>query len=139
MLRPAVSAGQSFVRFLAVGTVGFIVDASIVTALMLAANWPAVPARVVSMGTAITVTWMLNRRFAFPERRFPRHLEYAGYVGIQLAGAALNLAVFVACLNAWPGLARWPVVPQSAGSVLALFFNFVAARRILYAPRESSR
>jgi putative flippase GtrA len=124
---------RPFMRFVAVGAVGFMIDAGVLTALVLGAHWATFPARIVSITLAITITWLINRYVTFKHRTVPLHVEYAGYFGIQLAGVVLNLAIFVICLKIWPQLARWPVIAQGAGSAGALFFNFATMRKTLYA------
>jgi SAM-dependent methyltransferase len=59
-------------------------------------------------------------------------VEYFAYAGIQLAGAIINVGVFVACLKAWPILAGMPVVALAAGAAVALVFNYGALRWVLY-------
>ena len=126
---------ESFVRFAGVGIIGFLIDASVLTGLVLVAGWSTLPARLVSMSLAITGTWLINRRFTFTGSTVPPRVEYAGYVAIQLVGVCINFAVFVACLKVWPHLARWPVVPLAVGAATSLSFNFVAARNTLYSAR----
>jgi putative flippase GtrA len=123
----------SFGRFIASGAIGFLVDALVLTAFMRSLHLGAIAARAVSFPAAVTVTWLLNRHGAFAGRGLAnaRH-EYAGYFAIQLVGAALNLLVFVACLESWPALAEWPVIALAAGAAIALLFNFFAARLMLY-------
>lgn len=128
---------KSFLRFALVGIVGFIVDAGLLTLLIVGAGYAVVPSKVISLVAAITVTWLLNRHFTFQTRVFPSHVEYAGYVAIQLIGALINFGVFMLCVTTWPKLVRWPVVPQAAGSAVALFFNLIVARKILYTARET--
>jgi len=127
---------DSFGRFAAIGIVGFLIDAGVLSALVLGAGWQALPARLVSITLAITTTWLINRRVTFASRTVPFHVEYAGYFLIQLAGVCLNVGVFLAILRMWPQLARMPVVAQAAGSVTALFFNFFVTRKTLYSTRE---
>lgn len=129
-----MTAWRPFARFIAVGAFGFVVDAGVLTALVLAAHWATLPARILSISLAITITWLINRYVTFKHPTRPIHVEYAGYFGIQLAGVCLNLAIFVICIKIWPALARWPVVAQAAGSAGALFFNFITIRKTLYAP-----
>jgi putative flippase GtrA len=135
MSRLAQSAA-TFTRFAAVGVLGFIVDAGLLTIFIVGGGWAVLPAKMLSMTAAITATWLLNRRFTFATRAFPTHLEYVGYFAIQLLGALINLGVFMFCVSAWPKLLRWPALPQAAGSAVALFFNLFVARRVLYTARE---
>jgi putative flippase GtrA len=124
---------RSLGQFLLVGCAGFIVDGSLLTFLVSLAGWTAWQARSVSFPAAVTLTWSLNRRFAFKGRGDLRGpAEYAAYVSIQIAGAAVNLAVFGLLLRARPSLAASPLVPFAAGAAVALIFNFSLARFLLY-------
>lgn len=140
MVHPTRRLMRSLGSFAASGTIGFLVDATVLTLLMRSVHLSAITARAVSFPAAVTVTWLLNRRGAFAGKGLTnsRH-EYAGYFAIQLIGAALNLLVFVACLEFWPALVEWPIVALAAGAAIALLFNFFAARLMLYSsPRPPS-
>lgn len=110
-----------------------MIDGAILTALVASAGWMPWEGRAVSFPVAVSVTWWLNRRMAFKGRGMSdRRTEYAGYVGVQLLGAAINLAVFGLCLRAMPWLAKWPLIPLAIGAAVALVFNFVGARFTVY-------
>jgi putative flippase GtrA/predicted SAM-dependent methyltransferase len=124
---------SSLGQFMLVGCAGFLVDGSFLTLLVSIAGWTPWEARSVSFPAAVTATWWLNRNFAFKGRgNFGGPVEYAAYVGIQVAGAAINLAVFGLLLQMRPSLAATPLVPLAAGAAVALSFNFTLARVALY-------
>jgi len=135
-MRRGVAA--SFGQFLLVGGVGFVIDGTILTALVSGAGWRPWEGRAVSFPVAVSVTWWLNRRFAFKGRGMSdRRAEYAGYVAVQLLGALINLAVFGLCLRAMPRLAHWPLIPFAVGSGVALGFNYAGARFAVYRQRRT--
>ena len=120
-------------NFVAVGAVGFLIDAGLLAALTHAAGWSPWLARVPSFLTAVTVTWLLNRRLTFAGRGLQsRSLEAIGYGTIQVCGALINLAVFGFCLALFPRLAALPLLPFTAGAAVAMAFNYLAASRLLY-------
>ena len=122
---------RRLVGFGAVGTVGFVVDAAVLTAVSSGLGVNVYVARCVSFSTAVLVTWLLNRAYVFAGSSRPRNRklgEYGRYFGIQVLGAMINLVVFVALLAEYPGLEAIPIVPLAAGSLLALFFNFAGAQ-----------
>jgi putative flippase GtrA len=87
----------------------------------------------VSFPLAVSATWYLNRRYAFRGTGHgDRRVEYAAYWAIQLAGAAVNFAVFGLCLHFVPALVEWPFVPVAVGGLAALSFNFAVARSTVY-------
>lgn len=118
---------------------GFIVDAGVLTVMMRLVGWSALPSRVISFAVAVTVTWLINRRYTFSEgSSLSTTGEYASYLAIQTSGAAINFGIFLLCLKQWPQLSAWPVVPLAAGSAVALLFNFTLSRAIVYPGRTDT-
>jgi len=127
------STSQELLRFVAVGSVGFVVDAVILTTLTLYAAWSPWQARIPSFSSAVLITWALNRRHTFPRRGLERPATEAFfYTVIQGGGALINLAVFGACLVLWPNLEHVPVVPLAIGAVAGFAFNFLLSSKWLY-------
>ena len=120
-----------FAPFVGVGAVGFVVDASILTALTSGFDWSNYSARAVSFAVAITVTWLLNRNWVFIRTRNVRR-EYGAWVLTQIVGASINLGGFALLLALFSELARFPVVALMGGGILALVFNYFAARRWVF-------
>jgi putative flippase GtrA len=109
--------------------VGFLIEAVIITWLVSVLDVNIFLARVISFSVAVTSTWAINRNFAFAGlQRERRGREYSAYFLVQIIGAALNLAVFVAVIAAWPHLRAMPVIPLAIGAAVALIFNFAASR-----------
>ena len=95
--------------------------------------WHPIGARLVSFPVAVSCTWLLNRQWAFRGRGLrSRSVEYAGYFAIQVAGAALNVGVFLGCLLLWPQLVSVPLLPLTLGAAVALLSNYALLRRTLY-------
>lgn len=128
-------------RFGVVGTVGFAVDGGVLTFLSQCIGWDVYLSRGASFASATIVTWALNRivtfRMASGSRRRGRAKEYASYFLIQSIGALINLAIFAGLLWRFPELKGLPLIPLAAGSAVALFFNFFAARRFVFQPRPA--
>jgi putative flippase GtrA len=123
---------RELMSYLAVGGVGFLIEAVILTVLTQVAGWSPWLARVPSFITAVLATWALNRRHTFPERGLRhRSLEAFFYMAIQSAGVVINLAIYSACLLL-PQLARFPVIALAAGSLGGLVSNYLLSSRVLY-------
>ncbi len=121
-------------RFLGVGAIGFVVDASVLTALVVGWGQDPYRARGLSFALAVTVTWYLNRRWAFASRANRRKTaEYGRYIAIQLTGAIINLSVYTACLGVDPALRAYPAVPLAIGAGVAMIFNFLGAKYFVFA------
>jgi putative flippase GtrA len=126
--------------FVAVGAVGFVIDAGLLAALAHGAGWSPWLARVPSFLTAVTATWLLNRRLTFAGRGLQsRSLEAISYGAIQVCGALINLAVFGFCLARFPQLAALPLIPFAAGAGVAMICNYLAASRLLYVRKREAR
>lgn len=116
-----------WLQFAVVGSIGFAVDAGLLT-LLMATGWSAFQARTVSFLAAVSCTWAINRAWTFRDRRSAVHRgSYALYVMAQLLGAAINLGCFVVLIQVWPALQDVPVVPLGIGALVSLAFNFGCA------------
>ena len=117
---------RRFAKFIAVGGVGFLVDAGVLTLAVRAFGASIYPARALSFSVAVFATWLLNRTFVFDNagRGAPIVGEYSRYLVTQVIAAFCNLAVFAALIEVLPRLAATPVVPLAAGAVLGAFVNY---------------
>lgn len=127
-----------FGPFVAVGALGFAIDASILTALVSGFGWSHYAARAVSFAAAVTATWLCNRSWVFQKTRDTRK-EYGTYLLTQVVGATINLGGFALLIELMPSLAQIPVVPLAGGGILALLFNFFAARRWVFVDTPARR
>lgn len=121
---------RRFAKFCIAGTIAFLVDAGIVTALTALFGMDPYVARILSFLAAATTTWAINRRYTFEMKQPPSHGELAGYVVLMLAGAAVNYGAYAACITFWP-LARehlWLAV--AIGSMAGLVLNYLSARAL---------
>lgn len=123
---------RRFGPFALVGAFGFLVDATILSALVHGLDWPHYTARALSFAAAVTVTWYCNRSFVF-HATADLSREYGAYFSTQLIGAIINLGTYALAIVAFPTLAAVPVVPLAIGAAVALLFNFVAASRVVFA------
>jgi putative flippase GtrA len=120
---------NDFVRFGMVGTVGFIVDAGVLQALVSWAGWGPIVARAVAFPTAVLATWLLNRNFTFrtsPQRTLGRSL--GRYVAVSLAGASVNFLIYTLLVLGSAAMAAHPVVPLAVASGVALIFNYLGSK-----------
>jgi putative flippase GtrA len=124
---------QRLYRFVVVGTVGFLVDASVLVMLVKFSGINVHFARLISFVTAVTITWIANRLFTFADRK-SRYLagEWLRYIFVNSVGGLINLLVFSALIVAHPSFEQTPVIPLAVASLVAMFFNFVAAGRLAF-------
>lgn len=134
------STADSLWKFIAVGCIGFAVDASLLTAIVEFTGWAPWQARIPSFISAVATTWLLNRRYAFAGRGMQRDtVEAVFYGAIQLGGAVLNFAVFTICLWRAPHLRTMLIVPLAIGAIAGLAFNFALSNGLLYASMRSDQ
>jgi putative flippase GtrA len=123
---------SQFARFCVVGTIGFVVDAGILQALVSGLGADPYAARVVSFLAAASVTWWLNRRFTFAVSTRPSRAEWLRYVGFMVLGALANYGAYAIAItvselvraNLWLGVAL--------GSVCGLAINFATSRAFVF-------
>lgn len=135
---------QQFLRFGAVGAVGFVVDAGMLYASAPVLGWYG--ARVLSFLAAATATWFLNRRYTFVEvaaaegatsratgAAAPKLVgrQYSQYLLSMLLGGCVNYAVYAATLH-WIHGPFAALLGVALGSCAGLGVNFAAASRIVF-------
>jgi putative flippase GtrA len=126
---------SQFLRFACVGTVGFVVDAGILTMLMHL-GWQPVLARLISFPAAVATTWLLNKAWTFATDTASRGGGYMRYFGIQIVGALINLGIFTLLISAFPAFLAMPWLPLAAASLVALVFNYLATRHLVFNSRK---
>ncbi len=125
-------AGQ-FLRYSMVGTVGFVVDSSMLYLAMYGFGLDPYSGRVLSFLVGVTTTWMLNRRFTFPAapKESPRR-QWATFVAFMLLGASLNYATYAAIIYYGPDHPLTPLAGVAAGAIAGLSVNFTTSRLFVF-------
>jgi putative flippase GtrA len=130
----------AFIRFGLVGAAGFIVDYSVLHVTMQFEGWSAWQARFVSFPVAVAATWMLNRSFTFKHHASHRPWRQAMvYVGVQLCGGAVNIAVYDLALMLRPSLNSMVVIPLAFGAVAGICVNFLGSKHIAFRPAAAGK
>lgn len=128
-----VSARREIVLFALAGTAGFVVDAGTVELLHRWADFGLVSAKAVGFALAVTLTWALNRRYAFARGAAPHLLgEWVRYVGTNGVGAVVNNGVYLVAVFSEEAMAAHPALAVALGSLAGMAFNYVAARRWVF-------
>ena len=120
-------------RFGVVGGTGFLVDAGLL-ALLIHGGWTPLPARVVSILVALTVTWQLNRRVTFAMSGAGSVGEFGQYLSLGAATSGFNYAIYAALIAS--GVTRSPFVALMAGSAAAMVVTFVGLDRVVFRKRH---
>jgi putative flippase GtrA len=118
--------------FALAGVLGFLVDAGVLalTIATLGPYW----GRVVSFFAAVAVTWVINRRYAFADRVSRRRpsVEFVGYLGVMLAGGAVNYAVYGAVIGYFGSSGPFPYIGVALGSLVGMLVNVLLARQLVF-------
>jgi putative flippase GtrA len=112
--------------FLLSGSIAFLVDAAILTALTSLAGLHPVVARVFAISIAMVAGWLSHRRFTFRLAISPSVPEFLRYAAVGWVAAALNYAVFVAIVLVWPGIV--PVYALVVSSLITMTFSYLVMR-----------
>lgn len=127
---------RQFLRFAVVGVIGFVVDAGLLLLMISAGSGPYL-ARVVSFPVAVTVTWIVNKRWTFADARpmESQRLQYGLYISTQIAGALGNYVVYVICLQAVPATPLNVLLALAIGAVAGFVINFAGSRLLVFRAR----
>lgn len=120
--------GRQFLLFCIAGTIGFLVDASVVQALVALGADPYA-ARLFSFLCALTATWAFNRRYTFGAARSEQAgREWLRYFIAMLGGFVVNYSVYAALVYSLPTIRQWPALGVAAGSIAGLVVNYLSSR-----------
>jgi putative flippase GtrA len=122
---------RQMVRFLLVGAVGFVVDATVLLLLTHGLGVSPVWGRIPSLLIAITTTWWLHRHFTFARAREvkPSAPEWLRFALVNGVGNGANLALYWLLIG-WFG---WGIlIALTISSVVAAGINYGMTARWVF-------
>lgn len=122
-----------FVKFCAVGFLGFIMDVAL-TYLLIALGLGAVGARFWAIGGTILFCWQLNRHLTFGPSQISQMEEGVRYFGVAIATGAVNYLIYVAILSAVPAL--WPIAAIVLSTAVCTFLSYIGYSRFAFKGAE---
>ncbi|HYD19679.1 MAG TPA: GtrA family protein [Patescibacteria group bacterium] len=125
--------GPSFLRYLLVGGIGFLVDAGLLE-LFHYFGLSIYAARGLSMTLAIGITYWLHKNFTFTDSAAPAKTaaQAAAFVGCQLLAAAVNYGLFCVALALLPPMFLTRLLALCCGVGAGLVVNFVLLRFLVF-------
>ena len=126
------------VRFGIVGSLGFVIDASILAALVHGLAWSPLVARVVSIAVAVLCTWRLHRHWTFSSgTQRPPFAQSMMYAGFQALTVCINYFVFSVLVLEGGIWRAYPVLAVAAGAIAGMGLSYLLSRHITFAePRD---
>jgi putative flippase GtrA len=120
-----------FLRFGAVGVIGFVIDTAMVYALR--GRLGLYGAGMVAYFVAASATWALNRAWTFRGRGTGRaHRQWAMFLVANLGGLILNRGTYAALIATSSLCVSYPVLAVAAGAIAGMFANFAASRQLVF-------
>jgi putative flippase GtrA len=125
-------------RYLVVGTVGFVVDGGLLWSLVKLGYDPFW-VRCVSFPVAVLCTWWLNRVWTFSAAQDTRAVRQArNYFLVQIVGAASNFLVYSAVLLFVEPTAGNALIAFAFGSAVGLVFNYTLSKFFVFASARAN-
>jgi putative flippase GtrA len=138
-LQPRIlNEGMLAARYTGVSLIGFAVDAVLLQLLLRAGLEPAW-ARLVSLASAMQVTFVINGRHVFKTLRWaslPR--QWWRYIASNGLGNLCNYWIFVTMVSTHRPVLAVPLVALAVGSAAAWSINFLAARYFVFAKAKTA-
>lgn len=136
---------ERFLKFLIVGTVGFVVDFGTLALLKEVVGLHTLIANTISFSAAVVSNFTLNRYWTYPDSRSkPISSQIGQFIVVSIIGLAINNTILV--LLEGPSdrllesmaitLVRGYIPAKMIATVVVLFWNFFANRYWTYSDVE---
>jgi putative flippase GtrA len=118
---------RAFVRFLVVGSFGFVIDAGLTYLLIRTTVQPWL-ARIPAIVLAMAFTWLANRGFTYQVTKKRTVDEAVRYAIVAIAMAVGNYLIYLILMRVNLG----PVVAVATATVCQTMISFHAYRRFVF-------
>lgn len=119
---------ERFIKFALVGTLGAVVDFSVLNFLILTFGWSKALANTFSFSAAVLSNFTWNRLWTFPEsRQRPIRTQLPQFALVNLIGLGINQLVFLSLdhyvFGPWLGRLGYNVA-KAIAILIVLFWNY---------------
>jgi putative flippase GtrA len=129
---------RQFLSFGVVGTVGFIVDAGVLTLVLETSSRGLYVGRLISFVSAATVTWALNRRYTFGDaEKSKRFGQWARFLVVNSGGGLINYATYAVLVSTLAIFHDGPVLAVAIGSLAGLAVNFLFSKLFVFKAKSN--
>lgn len=119
--------------FWLIGLLGFAVDAVILYFFRIAFDTDLFVARLISLSTAMTVSWYLNRKLTFAGRsNRGAASEWLYYLMVNSIGAVINYSLFMWLAMSHDYFATYLMIPLAIASGIAAVINFMLSKYVIF-------
>lgn len=127
---------RQLLLFCIAGTLGFVVDAGLVSLLVNGLGCDPYLGRLVSFVCAVVATFAFNRRYTFAASG-PQSLstQFSRYLLAMTGGFVVNYGAYALLVWRVELVREWPVLGVAVGSVLGLAVNFLSSRYWVFRQR----
>ena len=123
---------KKFIKFLIIGGIAFFIDAGVLQGLVNFLNVDPYSARFISFTYAVIFTWLMNRKYTFSIIFSPSLQEFIKYLATQSIGLAINFTIYSLCILSINLAADYPILALIPATGLALIFNFLSMKKIVF-------
>ncbi|MER8398115.1 GtrA family protein [Mesorhizobium sp. M1348] len=117
-------------RFIVAGGIGFVADAAALWLVLTIAPVGPFMARIISIGFALSVTWLINRHLTFSPSSRGVAQEGARYGSVGIATSVVNYLVYCAMLFALPMVS--PLIALAVASLIAMALSFLGYSKLVF-------
>ncbi|MER9068995.1 GtrA family protein [Mesorhizobium sp. M0902] len=117
-------------RFIVAGGIGFVADAGALWLVLATTPLGPLAARIISIGFALSVTWLINRHLTFSPSSRGVAQEGARYGGVGIATSLVNYLVYCAMLFALPMVS--PLIALAVASLVAMALSFLGYSKLVF-------
>jgi len=123
-----------FFKFGLVGIIGYVVDVAVLAFCMRVFGMGPYTGRIFSFLAGASTTWICNRLFTFRGQGRDDHagVQWAKFVIVCTGGFALNYGTYALLVATSPLVREYLPLGVAAGSLAGMFFNFFAAKRLVF-------
>jgi len=121
--------------FFVSGGSAFVVDAGINSGLIHLVGLSPFVSRLISIGCAMVVAWLMHRNVTFAVAAPPRLSEFARFAVVAGSVNLLNYLVYGGILVVWP--ATWPFAALVVATAIAMGASYLGFRFGVFRREES--
>ena len=125
-----------FLRFAAVGATGYLIDNTVLFAMIHAMGSDPYSGRLVSFLIAASFTWWGNRNFTFPDQRASgvqrTAREWFRFLLANGVGGLVNIGLYASLVRFAPPPIDNPFLALPVGVIAGLVFNFTLSKRLVF-------